>query len=123
MARIETVAAGSGISYGHTFITSRPSRIGTLPVGYADGLCRRLSSVGEVLVHGRRAPFAGQITMDMCMVDVTDIPQAQVGDEVVLIGAQGEDRITVEAMASHCDQIPYEVWCAISPRVPRRYIV
>jgi len=123
LARIETVVAGSGISYGHTFVTSRSSRIGTLPVGYADGLCRRLSNVGEVLVHGRRAPFVGQITMDMCMIDVTDIPQAQIGDEVVLIGAQGEDRITAGAMASHCGQIPYEVWCAISARVPRRYIV
>ena len=123
LARTETVAAGSGISYGHTFVTSRPSRIGTLPVGYADGLCRRLSNVGEVLVHGRRAPLVGQITMDMCMIDVTDIPQAQIGDEVVLIGAQGKDCITVEAMASHCGQIPYEVFCAISARVPRRYIV
>jgi alanine racemase len=121
LARIETVAAGCGISYGHTFVTSRRSRIGTLPVGYADGLCRRLSNVGEVLVRGRRAPFVGQITMDICMIDVTDIPQAQIGDEVVLIGAQGEDRITVEAMASHCGQIPYEVFCAISSRVPRRY--
>jgi alanine racemase len=79
--------------------------------------------VGEVLVHGRRAPFVGQITMDMCMIDVTDISQAQIGDEVVLIGVQGEDRITAGAMASHCGQIPYEVWCAISARVPRRYIV
>jgi alanine racemase len=123
LARVETVASGCGISYGHTFVTSRRSRIGTLPVGYADGLCRRLSNVGEVLIRGRRAPFVGQITMDMSMVDVTDIPQAQVGDEVVLIGSQGDDRITVEAMASHCGQIPYEVFCAISARVPRRYIV
>lgn len=74
-------------------------------------------------MQGRRAPFVGQITMDMCMIDVTDIPQAQTGDEVVLIGAQGEDRLTVEAMASRCGQIPYEVFCAISARVPRRYIV
>ncbi len=122
LARIETVASGCGISYGHTFVTSRRSRIGTLPVGYADGLCRRLSNVGEVLVHGQRAPLVGQITMDMCMIDVTEIPQAQIGDEVVLIGAQGADRITVEAMASHCGQIPYEIFCAISARVPRRYV-
>jgi len=123
LVRIETVAAGCGISYGHTFVTSRRSRIGTLSVGYADGLCRRLWNVGEVLVRGRRAPFAGQITMDMCMIDVTDIPHAEIGDEVVLIGAQGEDRITVEAMAAHCGQIPYEVFCGISSRVPRRYFV
>jgi alanine racemase len=123
LVRIETVASGCGISYGHTFVTSRRSRIGTLSVGYADGLCRRLSNVGEVLVRGRRAPLVGQITMDMCMIDVTDIPQAQIGDEVVLIGAQGGDRITVEAMASHCGQIPYEVFCGISARVPRRYVM
>ncbi|WP_089719907.1 alanine racemase [Candidatus Entotheonella palauensis] len=123
LARLATLSPGHGVSYGHTFVASRPSRIGTLPVGYADGLCRRLSNVGEVLVHGQRAPFVGQITMDMCMIDVTDIPQAQMGDEVVLIGAQGSDRITVEAMASHCGQSPYEVFCAISARVPRRYIV
>jgi alanine racemase len=122
LVRVETVPSGCGISYGHTFVTSRPSRIGTLPVGYADGLCRRLSNVGDVLVHGQRAPFVGQITMDMCMIDVTEIPQAQIGDEVVLIGAQGADRITVESMASHCGQIPYEVLCAITARVPRRYI-
>jgi alanine racemase len=122
LVRIETVASGCGVSYGHTFVTARRSRIGTLSVGYADGLCRRLSNVGEVLVRGRRAPLVGQITMDMCMIDVTDIPQAQIGDEVVLIGAQGGDCITVEAMASHCGQIPYEVFCGISARVPRRYI-
>lgn len=123
LARVETVVSGSGVSYGHTFVTSRLSRIATLPVGYADGLCRRLSNVGEVLVQGRRAPFVGQITMDMCMIDVTDIPQAQMGDEAVLIGAQGEDRITVEAMAAHGGRSPYEVFCAISARVPRLYIV
>lgn len=121
LARIATVKVGRGVSYGHTFVASRPSRIGTLPVGYADGLSRRLSNVGEVFVQGQRAPLVGQITMDMCMIDVTDIPRAQVGDEVVLIGAQGEDCITVEAMAAHSGQIPYEVLCAISARVPRRY--
>ncbi len=122
LARVEDVAVGRGISYGHTFVTSRPSRIGTLPVGYADGLCRRLSNAGEVLVCGQRAPLVGRITMDMCMVDVTDIPQAQVGEEAVLIGAQGEDRITAEELASQSGQIPYEVFCAISKRVPRIYI-
>ncbi len=98
LARLERVEAGCGVSYGHTFVASRPSRIGTLPVGYADGLCRRLSNVGEVLVRGCRTPLVGQITMDMCMIDVTDIPQAQMGDEAVLIGAQGEDCLTVEAI-------------------------
>lgn len=122
LARIQEVPAGHGISYGHTFVTSRPSRIGTLTVGYADGLSRALSNIGEVLVQGRRAPLVGQITMDMCMIDLTDIPLASPGDEVVLIGAQGTDHLTVDEMAARCGRIPYEIFCAISPRVTRRYI-
>lgn len=122
LARIQEVPAGEGISYGHTFVTSRASRIGTLSVGYADGLCRQLSNTGEVLVHGQRAPLVGHITMDMCMIDLTDIPPARVGDEVVLIGVQGAERITADEMAGRCGRIPYEVFCAIGPRVSRRYI-
>jgi alanine racemase len=122
LARIQEAPAGAGISYGHTFMTSRASRIGTLSVGYADGLCRKLSNSGEVLVQGHRAPLVGQITMDMCMIDLTDIPSAQVGDEVVLIGIQGSERVTAEEMAGRCGRIPYEVFCAIGPRVSRLYI-
>ncbi len=123
IARLQDVPVGHGISYGHTFITSRPSRIATLPVGYADGLCRQLSNVGDVLVHGQRAPLVGHITMDMCMIDLTDIPAARVGDEVVLIGDQGTDCLTADDVAARCGRIPYEIFCAISPRVPRRYIM
>jgi alanine racemase len=122
LARVQETPAGWGIGYGHTFVTKRPSVIGTLPVGYADGLCRGLSNVGEVLVHGRRAPLVGLICMDMCMVDLTDIPRVRVGDEVVLIGAQGSERITVEDMARRCGQISYEIFCAIGQRVTRRYV-
>lgn len=122
IARIQELSPGCGISYGHTFMTQRPSRIGTLPVGYADGFCRRLSNMGEVLVHGQRAPLVGQISMDMCMIDLTEVPRAGVGEEVVLIGAQGAERITADEMASRCGCIPYEVFCAISQRVPRRYV-
>jgi alanine racemase len=122
LARIQEAPAGAGISYGHTFMTSRASRIGTLSVGYADGLCRKLSNSGEVLVQGHRAPLVGQITMDMCMIDLTDIPSAQVGDEVVLIGIHGSERVTAEEMAGRCGRIPYEVFCAIGPRVSRLYI-
>jgi alanine racemase len=96
--------------------------IGTLPVGYADGLCRGLSDAGEVLVRGQRAPLVGRICMDLCMVDVTDIPLVQVGDEVVLIGAQAGEQITADEMAARSGRIPYEVFCAIGPRVPRRYV-
>jgi alanine racemase len=122
LARIQEVPAGEGISYGHTFMTSRVSRIGTLSVGYADGLCRKLSNTGEVLVQGQRAPLVGQITMDMCMIDLTDIPPARLGDDVVLIGAQGSERLTADEMAGRCGRIPYEVFCAIGPRVSRRYL-
>jgi alanine racemase len=122
IARIQEFPPGCGISYGHTFTTQRPSRIGTLPVGYADGFCRRLSNVGEVLVSGQRVPLVGQISMDMCMIDLTGVPHAGPGDEVVLIGAQGTERITADAMAARCGCLPYEVFCAISQRVPRCYV-
>ena len=122
LARVQEMAAGCGISYGHTFITRRRSRIGTLPVGYADGVCRQLSNAGEVLVQGQRVPIVGAVCMDLCMVDLTDIPSAQVGDEVVLIGDQGRERITADDMARRCGRIPYEIFCAIGPRVTRHYL-
>ena len=122
LIRVQAVPAGRGISYGYTFVTSRPSVVGTLPVGYADGLSRHLSNVGHVLIHGQRVPLVGQICMDMCMVDLTDLAGVHVGDEVVLLGAQGNERITVEEMAARSSRIPYEVFCAISQRVPRRYV-
>jgi alanine racemase len=122
IARAQEWSPGCGISYGHTFITQRPSRIGTLPVGYGDGFCRRLSNVGDVLVHGQRVPLVGQISMDMCMIDLTEVPYAEVGDEVVLLGSQGAECITADEMASRCGSIPYEIFCAIGQRVPRRYV-
>jgi len=122
LVRVQAVPAGSGVGYGHTFVTRRASVIGTLPLGYGDGLSRKLSNCGEVLLHGQRVPLVGQICMDMCMVDLTAVPCAQVGDEVVLIGAQGNARMTAAELAMHCDSIPYEVLCAISQRVPRRYL-
>ena len=122
LIRIQTVPAGTGVSYGHTFVTQRPSRLGTLPVGYGDGLDRGLSNVGEVLVRGQRAPLVGRVCMGLCVIDLTGVPQAQVGDEVVLIGAQGQDRLTVDDMAERCGRIPYELLCAIGQQVPRRYV-
>ena len=122
LIRIQDVPAGTGVSYGHTFVTRRPSRLGTLPVGYADGLDRGLSNLGEVLIYGRRAPIVGRVCMGLCVVDLTDVPQTQVGDEVVLIGAQGKDRLTVDDMAERCGRIPYEVLCAVGQQVPRRYL-
>lgn len=114
--------AGECVGYGATFRTERETRMLVLPVGYADGYRRSLAGKAQVLVRGRRAPVIGRICMDLCMVDVTDIPGATAGDEVVLLGAQGEHRITPEEMAGWMDTIPYEVMLAPSARVPRRYL-
>ena len=115
-------AAGSALGYNGIFVTSRPSRIAVLPVGYADGLNRRLSSRGQVIVRGARALMVGRISMDVTLVDVTDVPGVQMGDEVILIGASDSLRITAWDHAKAADTIPYEVLCNISKRVPRKYV-
>ena len=117
IARLKELPPGHAIGYGTTFVTRRPSLIATLPVGYADGYNRRLSNRGEVLVRGQRAPVAGRVSMDLVTVDVTDVPGAAVGDEVVLLG----DGITAEELAAKLDTISYEVFCNVSARVPRLY--
>ncbi len=121
IAYLKRTPAGTPISYGRTFITSRESLIATLPIGYADGFSRGLSNRGEALVRGRRAPVAGRVCMDMTMVDVTDVPAVREGDEVVLIGAMGGERITAADIAAKTGTISYEVLCGISSRVPRVY--
>jgi alanine racemase len=121
VAYLKRVAAGTPLSYGGTFTTSRESLIATLPVGYADGYRRAFSNRAAVLVRGRRAPVVGTVCMDLCLVDVTDVPGVVVGDEVVLLGGQGEERITADELASHAATIPYELFCGIGPRVPRVY--
>lgn len=121
IAQLKTLPAGSRVSYNGTFTARRPTRVAILPIGYADGVSRRLSNLGQVLAHGRRAPIIGLVCMDMLMVDVTHIAGIQVGDEVVLIGRQGQERITADDIASWIGTIPYEVLCSIGPRVPRRY--
>jgi alanine racemase len=95
--------------------------VAVLPIGYADGYSRRLSNHGAVLIRGRRAPIAGLVCMDMTMVDVTDVPDAQIGDEAVLIGRQGHEMIFADEVAEWTGTIPYEVLCAIGPRIPRYY--
>jgi len=115
--RLKDLPPGHGIGYGTTFHTLQPSRIATLPVGYADGYDRKLSNNAYVLVRGRRSPVVGRISMDLLTIDVTDIPEARFGDEVVLIG----DGITAEEIAQRADTISYEVFCRISKRVPRIY--
>ena len=126
ITHVKTVAAGTAISYGGRWVASRPSRIATLPIGYADGYDRRLSGrpsfgCADVLVRGHRAPIAGTICMDMCMADVTDVPEATLGDEVVLLGRQGGERIDADELAAKAGTISYEILCGVGRRVPRSY--
>ncbi|MBX7213524.1 MAG: alanine racemase [Thermoflexales bacterium] len=118
VTQVKTIPAGAAVSYGGRWRATRPSRIATLPIGYADGL-RRVPAWREVLLRGRRAPIVGRICMDYCMVDVTELPDAQTGDEVVLLGSQGNERIRIEDVAGWLGTIPYEVACALGGRVPR----
>lgn len=118
VAQVKTVPPGTPVSYGGTWIAPRPSRIATIPVGYADGF-RRSPSWREVLVHGCRVPVVGRVAMDYAMLDVTDVADVRAGDEVVLIGQQGTDRITADEVAAWLGTISYEVVAAILPRVPR----
>ncbi|MDN5347109.1 MAG: alanine racemase [Clostridia bacterium] len=119
---IKEVPPGSSISYGRTFYTTRLSRIATLPLGYADGYSRLLSNKAAVLVRGRRAPVVGRICMDYCMIDVTDIPGVEIGDEAVLFGHQDGACLTLEEVAAWLGTITYEVLCMVGNRVPRRYL-
>lgn len=119
---LKTVARDTSISYGRTFICKRESLIATLPIGYADGYTRFLSNKGEVLVRGRKVPVVGVVCMDLVMVDVTDVAGVSLGDEVVLMGSQGDQKITVEEIAEKTGTIAYEIMCSISPRVPRVYM-
>lgn len=119
IAALRDIPPGEPVSYNATFRAARPTRIALLPLGYADGYNRLLSNRGQVLVRGKRAPIAGRVTMDQTMIDVTDIPDAAVGDEVILIGEQGSNRITADDLATHTGTIAYEVLCAIGRRVPR----
>lgn len=121
VALVRGLPAGKSLSYGQTFTLDRPARIATIPVGYGDGYPRRLSNRGHVLIGGRRAPIVGRVCMDVTLVDVTDLPDARVGDEVVLIGAQGEDRITAEEMARAIDTTEHEITTCLTRRVPRVY--
>ncbi|NOY52444.1 MAG: alanine racemase [Deltaproteobacteria bacterium] len=118
---LKEVPAGTPLSYGHTFVTGRPSRIATLPVGYADGYPRRLSNRAQVLLHGHRAPVVGRVTMDMTLIDVTGIHETALGDRVTLLGKDGGEEITAWELARWNDSIAYEILCGIRRRVPRIY--
>jgi alanine racemase len=122
IAAITEHAAGDTISYGRTFTAAAPMRIAVLPIGYADGLHRVLSNQMEVLICGKRAKQIGRICMDMCMVDITHIPECRVGDVATIFGRDGDAFIPVEEQAEKAGTISYEMVCAISKRVPRVYV-
>jgi alanine racemase len=119
---IHDVAAETAVGYGCTYRTTRPSRIGVLPIGYAEGLPRSASNRGVVLVAGRRVPIVGRVCMNMAFVDLTDVPQAGPGSRVTLIGDDGSERIDAEEAAARADTIGYELVTRIPANVPRRYI-
>lgn len=121
LVQVKTVPAQSAVGYGCTYRTLRETRVGVVTVGYADGFDRHLSNNGHLLVRGQRAPIIGRVCMNLCMIDVTDIPDASGGDEVVLIGRQGDQALTAEEMAGRIGTIHYEVVTRINWALPRVY--
>lgn len=121
ISHVKTLPAGREISYGGTYVTAKDTRVATVPVGYADGYPRCLSGEGEVLVNGKRVPIIGRICMDQFMIDVTDVPDVTMGDEVTLVGNDGDDCLTMEEVSEKAYSFNYELPCRISRRVPRLY--
>jgi len=122
VSRVRELPTGAGVSYGRTFVTSRPTTAALVPVGYGDGYHRILTNKGVVLVRGKRAPIIGRVCMDQFVVDVTGIPGVQQDDEVVLVGRQGDERISAEEVGRLAGSINYEVTTGLLPRVVRKYI-
>ena len=118
---LKSVQKGQPLSYSRKHFTQRDSLIATLPIGYADGLHRNLSNNMDILAKGKRAPQVGTICMDMILIDVTEVPDVQMGDEVVIFGKQGKEEISVEELAKKSNTIPYEILCNVGKRVPRIY--
>jgi alanine racemase len=121
IVQLREVPAGTPVSYGGRTVTRRRSKIAVVPVGYADGYAWRLTGRAEALVHGRRVPIAGSVTMDMTLLDVTETG-AELGDEVVLLGRQGGEEITARELADHAGTISWEILCHLGLRLPRRYV-
>lgn len=119
ISQVKLLPPGRGVSYGHMYTTSAEERIGTMPVGYADGF--RRTPGNEALVRGHRVPVVGRVCMDQCMTQLDAVPEAEAGEEVVLVGRQGNERITAEEVAQRWGTINYEVVCGIGARVPRLY--
>jgi len=119
VAQVKSVPEGAFVGYGCTYMTTHPTRLAILPVGYADGFDRGLSNLAHVLIRGRRAPVRGRICMNITMVDVTDIPDAALEDEVVLLGGQGSERLTADQIGDWAQTISYEVLARIGGHLPR----
>lgn len=119
VAFVKELPAGETIGYGRTYTLTRKSVIATVPLGYADGISRRLSNKGYMLINGEKAPIIGRVCMDQTMLDVTDIPGVKLGDEVTVFGGR---ELPMELVAEWADTICYEIVCAVSPRVPREYV-
>ena len=122
VVQVKQVPAGSGVSYGHSFVTKRKSRLAVLPVGYDDGYLRRLSNRGQVLIKGRRVPVVGNVCMNACIVDVTGLETVEAGEEVVLLGRQDEDCIFADEIAGWMETISYEVLCLFGGMNRRVYV-
>lgn len=122
ISQIREYPGGVSVSYGRSYVTPGPRTIAVVSIGYADGLSRKLSGQVSFLLRGVRVPVVGRICMDMCMVDVTDVPGAKVGDQVTVLGAGGDDVISVCDLAEQLDTIPYEILCGINKRIPRIYL-
>jgi len=119
---LKSACAGATFGYGRTFTASGEMKVATLNVGYADGYPWRLSNKASVLIRGKRAAVVGRVSMDQVLIDVTQVPSVGIGERVVLLGRDGEDRITAENLAEWAGTIPYEILCGISKRVPRMYV-
>lgn len=118
---LKTVGPGQGVSYGHTYVTQRETVIATIPVGYADGYPRSLSSRGRVIVNGQYAPVIGRVCMDLMMIDVTGIPGVETGTDVTVMGCEGEAEVSAEEIGALAGSFHYEIICGINKRVPRVY--
>ncbi|MBI5708870.1 MAG: alanine racemase [Candidatus Eisenbacteria bacterium] len=122
LVQVRDLPAGTPVSYGRTFVTARPTRTGVVAVGYGHGYSWLLSNRGHMLVGGRRVPIVGRVTMDLTMVDLTDLPEARVGDDVVLFGEQDGGVLPLEEVAEGSETLPYEIMCTIGKRVTRIYV-
>lgn len=122
ISQVKTIEAGHSVGYGRTFIAAGPTTVATLPLGYADGLCRSLSNTGQVIIRGRKAKIIGKVCMDQTMIDMTGIADVESGELVTIMGRDGTEEITADEIARYSDTISYEVLCGISKRVRRVYV-